>query len=444
MATKWQRSCLEALIESPEAFKVFKAKQINRKMLDQFVCKLWPYKYKKANNIRIKSISGKKEHTLQYVFRELANAINTIDCTTNDNQDEILLGCRDMYFNADQIYEQMCEIESRAEDNMFDGCGDMFSIIAIGENGRDAKRIYDPNSSGQRNIITRIKMLASDIRGSGAERMRFLAIRKESTNRSVSDMLAARVYCFNTLMTILGPAPKKVSILERKQIEYDSVNIGIEIEYNGCNCQPIGKKLAQLEAVEFNSGWDGGSQDGNDYKSGTLRENRLRIKGLRGIRALNELLIYMVRNGCAIDNNSGLHVHVDCRDMDLRNNKKDFSYVLTAMKERMAKDMKSMSQEAKDDIITILRMSTHLRSYNKLAEEIIPRVNIQCSFKTLEWRMLYPTLVYETMMPQILLVIHLTECAKYKNKKPNEAYIHMLGEIVRKQDNQNLPVRQNY
>lgn len=42
--TKWQESCITALASSPMAWEAFKMKQRNKKLLWQYVNRIWPYK----------------------------------------------------------------------------------------------------------------------------------------------------------------------------------------------------------------------------------------------------------------------------------------------------------------------------------------------------------------------------------------------------------------
>ena len=42
--TKFEKSCIEAICESPMAFELFRKRAYNVKRVDQFVNKIWPYK----------------------------------------------------------------------------------------------------------------------------------------------------------------------------------------------------------------------------------------------------------------------------------------------------------------------------------------------------------------------------------------------------------------
>ena len=52
MATQWQKSCIEALALGPEEFLLFKLKQKNKRLLNQFLNRIWPYKYVDVKQIK--------------------------------------------------------------------------------------------------------------------------------------------------------------------------------------------------------------------------------------------------------------------------------------------------------------------------------------------------------------------------------------------------------
>ena len=67
--TNWEKSCVEALITSPTAFALFRDKQKNKKHVDQFINKIWPYKIKKE---------FKEESTGDKIFNSLLKKIMII------------------------------------------------------------------------------------------------------------------------------------------------------------------------------------------------------------------------------------------------------------------------------------------------------------------------------------------------------------------------------
>ena len=207
----------------------------------------------------------------------------------------------------------------------------------------------------------------------------------------------------------------------KKKRIYKSINIGIEIEYDGCNCQQLEKQLLANGAVSFNSGWDGGGTIGDRPGDcfGRLRENRLRINGMKGLKALYILLEWMKENNCKIAEKSGMHYHVDCTDIlgEVQNIwENGVSIIESRVNERLA-NLTERSEKAIESI------------YNQDVQIFYSYIKPQTDFNTIEWRMGTPTLQYKTLVLQVLVAIHITECAKYKNKTPNEKYLRILGEI---------------
>lgn len=55
--TKWQESCITALASSPMAWEAFKMKQRNRKLLWQYINRIWPYKLIAGTNLTLKLLA---------------------------------------------------------------------------------------------------------------------------------------------------------------------------------------------------------------------------------------------------------------------------------------------------------------------------------------------------------------------------------------------------
>jgi hypothetical protein len=230
-------------------------------------------------------------------------------------------------------------------------------------------------------------------------------------------------------------------LMGKKHKEYKSINVGIEIEYDGVNCQCLEKQLLANGAISFNSGWDGGGEDGNHCPQQhlhRLRENRLRINGMKGLKSLYILLEWMKNNNCKIDSESGMHYHIDCTDV--------------AEKSYSSNNRIEIYYKRVRDIIFNLSVIT-----NTAVARVYEMPKAQCicdndlnlwkfglkandEFSTIEWRCGTPILQYKTLVLQILVAIHVTECSKYQNKNPNDKYLWMLGEIS--DETRNLPVKQ--
>jgi len=213
----------------------------------------------------------------------------------------------------------------------------------------------------------------------------------------------------------------------KKRKEYKSINIGIEIEYDGCNCQSLEKQLIANGAISFNSGWDGGGTNGSQqcpkHNGSRLRENRLRINGMKGLKSLYILLEWMKENDCRIDNNSGMHFHIDCRDKP----KQETDFNIEVYIQRIINIIQDATCETKNNMCIVYRIN-EIRKFTEWGF-MYCTIKAHIEFSTIEWRMGSPTLNYKTLALQILVAIHITECAKHKNKNPNDKYLQMLGEI---------------
>ena len=75
--TKWQESCITALASSPLAWEAFKMKQRNKRMLWQYVNRIWPYK----------RIEKTRTSTLEYT--ECINELKTFAKWLVNNHNDI-------------------------------------------------------------------------------------------------------------------------------------------------------------------------------------------------------------------------------------------------------------------------------------------------------------------------------------------------------------------
>ena len=81
--TNWEKSCIEALVTSPIAFSLFRDKQKNKKHVDQFINKIWPYKIEKVFKAKQKEQSDGFDEILKRIM---------IVRNHEDKSDEIDLG----------------------------------------------------------------------------------------------------------------------------------------------------------------------------------------------------------------------------------------------------------------------------------------------------------------------------------------------------------------
>jgi len=190
------------------------------------------------------------------------------------------------------------------------------------------------------------------------------------------------------------------------------INIGIEIEYEGCNCQHLEKELLRLGAVSFDSGWDGSTKKGHE-EGARLRENRLRLESWKSLPALFYLLEKMIEGGCAITNKSGMHYHVDLRHENR----------FAKFTNRKNEGINELAGEAYANLKKIYELETS----SSFVQYFNEKIKMQREFTTAEWRMGSQTLNYKKITLQIFAAIHITDTMT-QNRKPNEKYIQMLAE----------------
>lgn len=203
------------------------------------------------------------------------------------------------------------------------------------------------------------------------------------------------------------------------------LNVGVEIEHDAqkATSEAIKNKILRLGCISYDSGFDGNNQN-------RLRENRIRLDGIKGLRGLHVLLEDMMTN-CYLAKNSSIHMHIDCMFDG------SFTGVLKMYGETSMAIWRTMSGNDDDRTITLVNnaitelfgtiselFEDHYSVLGKLGEG----VNHSMEFQTLEWRSCKPTFKYYSVVLQMLFCIHITECHKH-HAKPNVGYITMLKDI---------------
>jgi len=423
MATKWQKSCVEALITSPTAFKLFRAKQVGVKMMDQYINKIWPYKMEKEKKFNKKQAykysknqTGQGFPLLLELFEKAPERYTGEGITIHPSEKrpiiidlkrelKPLIDSGAMLINQDKV--------SRSFNNL---C--YIKFIGINESEQREGSIEHAEISGYCDRINIFSALNQGLKHMDVKRIEIMELYIQSEINGYEEMMNIVMDTLKTGCKI--KLKKSKSKYTKPKILYKSVNVGIEIEYDGLNCQSLEKKLLSLGAVSFHSGWDGSTADG--HSSGNrLRENRLRLQGLKRIEPLYVLLEKMKECNSKPAENSGMHYHIDCRDK-----KEDL------LKDVLMAKLKDVIRKLTEDEILYIDTIFGFKKGNKdtIINLLINNLKRDAGFGTIEWRMGTPTLNYKQLVLEILTCIHLTQCAKYKNKKPNEEYLRMLGELA--------------
>lgn len=231
------------------------------------------------------------------------------------------------------------------------------------------------------------------------------------------------------------------------------INIGIEFEYD----RP-GKVMSinEMESIvdkniiSLSSGYDENSDTDScrskngktslswyEYSSGTrLNEDRIRLKGYKGLKGLNKYLIWLNNNG-KIAKNSSIHIHVDC----------DFDNSFRELYDRIFnwgdKDKTSIAKyllhTKSPNILKYIHFPIDPRNdLNKngymhkelVSNNILDYMGSASSeHKTVEWRTFKASFQYEDVVAYILVAIHLTNCYKYKNRRVDDNFIKIIDKI---------------
>lgn len=381
--TKFEKSCIEAICESPMAFELFRKRAYNVKRVDQFVNKIWPYK-----------LRSKRKTKNQDVLKAVRRIRNILYEESLVPQDDSSTTTYEFNYSANQLRREIrmigkntkSEILYPSADNILNICDEDWHTIT--------------QLSGRRRVS--VGSILHDILESNIFNSKKIYINRRYR----------RHYSKELLMHVVSMFDKVLSKGTNYKPTY--LNVGIEIEYEGIDLNYFEKELIKNKAVSFNSGWDGNMV-------GRLRENRLRISGISGLSALKLLLIEMEVNLCLLDNHSGIHYHIDCSHRDPER---------IVYKENSRKILSLLGDYSRkvNDIFG--------SNSGNVAMYLSNRIRIPDEFETLEWRMIYPSLNYTLMVSQMLFCIYMTKIAtSYNEKNPPKIdgeYLSLLANISKK------------
>ena len=389
--TNWEKSCIEALITSPIAFSLFRDKQKNKKHVDQFINKIWPYKIEKAFK------TGQKYQS--NVFDKILKRIMIVR-NHEDKSDEIDL---EMIHLNDIKGEELIRIFNKnMKDQACNSSGN--HIIRLELQMKTGRYVIIYIRGGFMNYRKEIAEIIS-------ESAIYAVIRVVAVDRRVGtdEVIDAFLSCVEE--------NKKSRRTEDKfKRKFIGQNVGIEIEYDGIWHNYLEKELVKTKnAISFNSGIDGGITNGSDgmyFMHDRLRENRLRINGHRGLNALYFLLEEMNKTNSIMTTKSGMHFHIDLTHKGSRNLESDPNWKL----------LNSTELELLHSIFEIKNSDRHIQE----------QIRFPTEFNTMEWRMGSPTLNYSKLAVEILTAIHVTNVITKKNKQINSEYLKCLLDIKTK------------
>ena len=410
--TKWQESCITALASSPLAWEAFKLKQRNKRMLWQYVNRIWPYKrIKKTRTSTLEYTECINE--LKIFTKWLVNNRNTIE--------EAIFRFKDKKVKSSILEEALKNITKPISTE--GAGGNYFLEIVITYKSGDTDRI---STCGSEQIVHIIRNRWGIKAGNEyyINRIRFF-----SSLSRMNEM-------FSQLYTELQYIIRKLELLRDRSrnynphILYNSLNIGIEIEHDADNptSEEIKKLILRHNCSSYDSGFDGDM-------SHRLRENRIRLNGINGLKGLYILLEDMKEN-TAIARNSSVHMHIDCK-YDEYNEYYTKYYKKEIRTQGIYSWGNAVSYYTKRLVIRnpkAIKYLQYIFNYKNVGKKMFwpnsSNVRIATEFDTIEYRFLIVNLKYSDYVIQMLALIHITECIKH-NCILNKSYLSTLATVAK-------------
>ena len=410
--TKWQESCITALASSPLAWEAFKMKQRNKRMLWQYVNRIWPYK-------RIKKT---RTSTLEYT--ECINELKTFArwlVNNHNNIEEKLFTFRKGKVKSNILEEALKDITH-----------------PISTEGVGGNYFLDVNFSYKSGSTDRVSTY-------GDRQISYIISNRYGIKEgeeyyidhiSVFSSLHNMHRMFNQVFDELQYIIEKLKLLRDKAHNhnsypsYNSLNVGIEIEHDASN--PTSGKIKKLilrhNCSSYNSGFDGDM----DHR---LRENRIRLNGINGLKGLYILLEDMKEN-TAIARNSSVHMHIDCRYDEY--NEHYTRYYKKEIRTQSIYDWEGITCYYTRRLVIrnpeAIKYLQYIFNYKNVGEKPFwsnsRNVRVATEFDTIEYRFLIVNLKYSDYVIQMLALIHITECIKH-NCILNKSYLSTLATVAK-------------
>jgi len=376
-------------------------------MFDQYMNKIWSYRYKSRKSVK-GIISIENESSLTLFLTEARSRLLELKERNGST-------CGMEYSKLTNPTELVDFIEKMKLPEMASsGARDVDVARIYLTNERNSHEDVDINiKEGKSSVLNLIKTMLIEHLNFFSNGVSFRAFSGHGSLEGLTNkMIDFNLIQLDKAIKLSQKPKSKTKLVSKKPTKLTGLNIGIEIEFEGCNCQHLEKDLLKLGAVSFHSGWDGCEKDG-DEEGSRLRENRLRLESYKSLPALFYLLEQMIALGCTITNKSGMHYHVDCRD---------------SKKWNKVHNIRGVSLFKNVDMLHYKQMHKVFEKMQADGDWFYEQISIKSDFKTVEWRMGSQTLNYSKITLQILVAIHITE-AFTNNSKPNLPYLTMLAEV---------------
>lgn len=410
--TKWQESCITALASSPLAWEAFKMKQRNKRMLWQYVNRIWPYK-------RIKKT---RTSTLEYT--ECINELKTFARWLVNNHNDIeerLFTFRKGKVKSNILEEALKDITHPISTEGVGGNYFLDINFSYKSGSTDGVSTYGDRqisyiisnrcgiNEGEEYYIDNIRVLSS----------------LHNMRRMFSQVFDELKYIIEKLISLRDESRNYNPITL-----YNSLNVGIEIEHDADN--PTSEKIQKLILRHNCSSYDSGFDGNMDHR---LRENRIRLNGINGLKGLYILLEDMKEN-TAIARNSSVHMHIDCKYDEYDEHYTKY-YKNELHKPSIYNWDDAVSYYTKRLVIRnpeAIKYLQYIFEYKNVGEKFFwsnsRNVRVATEFDTIEYRFLIVNLKYSDYVIQMLALIHITECIKH-NCILNKSYLSTLATVAK-------------
>lgn len=410
--TKWQESCITALASSPLAWEAFKMKQRNKRMLWQYVNRIWPYK-------RIKET---RTSTLEYT--ECINELKIFTkwlVNNHNNLEEKLFTFREGKVKSNMLEEALKDITHPISTegvggnyfleiniNYKSGSPDTISTYSDRQISYIISNRYGINK-GEEYYINNIRVFSS----------------LHNMRRMFSQVFDELKYIIEKLISLRDESRNYNPITL-----YNSLNVGIEIEHDADS--PTSEEIKNLILRHNCSSYDSGFDGNLDHR---LRENRIRLNGINGLKGLYILLEDMKENA-AIARNSSVHMHIDCKYDEYDEHYTKY-YKNELHKPSIYNWDDAVSYYTKRLVIRnpeAIKYLQYIFEYKNVGEKFFwsnsRNVRVATEFDTIEYRFLIVNLKYSDYVIQMLALIHITECIKH-NCILNKSYLSTLATVAK-------------
>ena len=406
----WKDDLLAAMMTSPTALTLFKAKQSNKRHCDQVINSLWSYKTEKIANPDVRWRKPKTK-SIERLITEFSSINVNMLLEAGKQKKPIKLNTSvqgEMFFNLhsyeeNELFKLMNKMKTLKREVL-----NRYKLFSFERCGRSVDNIYLPHSVSYfeellhtlffRDIYIIIPMF---------DNIKDAKLWLKCKNKFIAQL--------KEFVQLLNKAYNKKITSMRKNY----INVGIEIEYDGTKTPDnIQHRILENGCISFDSGYDG------DY-SGRLRENRIRLNGIAGFKGLYILLEYMKEND-KLAKNSSVHMHIDCGVLNGTNAK--------------FHNKNNRKQRTMDIYNNATKLT--INNFKLLCDtfEIDLGINTQYfgffvdymrwndHFDTVEFRFCMVSLNYTDYIYQMLILIHIINCARYQ-LPINTEYLKKLKEI---------------